>query len=211
MLVMYMAMSTPAHDCFPGRLYVRMLVSRRVSSAWWCLLISVRLVRFHVLCSLDNTVCLPECLMQQSQMHSTAPGPSTPRFHHRRRRVLLHYHSQRRQHPPNNNSLQQEETLPVPDEAALRRSRSLHTGGDMSWRPHRLSREQESTTTTHNRESSPLLRHECAHKQAMQQPAGGGHLARHHLIGSRRSVHTNSLQHYPSVGYAANRPEFNLR
>ncbi|XP_050691613.1 PDF receptor-like isoform X2 [Eriocheir sinensis] len=132
------------------------------------------------------------------------------RFHHRRRRVLLHYHSQRRQHPPNNNSLQQEETLTVPDEAALRRSRSLHTGGDMSWRPHRLSREQESTTA-HNRESSPLLRHECAHKQAIQQPVGSSHLPRHHLVGSRRSVHTNSLQHYPSVGYAANRPEFNLR
>lgn len=80
----------------------------------------------------------------------------------------------------------------------------------MSWRPHRLSREQESTTA-HNRESSPLLRHECAHKQAIQQPVGSSHLPRHHLVGSRRSVHTNSLQHYPSVGYAANRPEFNLR
>lgn len=171
---------------------------------------SATLVRLPLLCVAWKTVFAS--LNASCSNHGCIPqplDPSTPRFHHRRRRMLLHYHSQRRQHPPNNNSLQQEEKLTVPGEAALRRSRSLHTGGDMSWRHHRLSREPESST--HNRESSPLLRHECSLKQTIQQPIGGGQLPRQHLLGSRRSVHTNSLQHYSSVGYAANRPEFNLR
>ena len=137
-------------------------------------------------------------------------GPKASRVHHRFKRESQYQHTHRQQHLPNNNSVQQEHNHTVPQEHGAHRNRSCHTRDDSGWHHHSLTKELETTTTTHNRESSPLLRREFSQKQVMQQEQGG-HLPRRHLTGSGRSVYTNSLQHYSSVGYAANRPEFNLR
>ncbi|MPC39528.1 Corticotropin-releasing factor receptor 1 [Portunus trituberculatus] len=131
------------------------------------------------------------------------------RVHHRfKREPSQYHHTLRQQHLPNNNSLQPEQKHSVLEEGRLHRNRSCHTGNDSGWHHNSLTKEVESTT--HNRESSPLLRQESPLKQAAQQNQGS-HLPRRQFTGSRRSLHTNSLQHYPSVGYAANRPEFNTR
>lgn len=136
-------------------------------------------------------------------------GPKATRVHHRfKREPSQYHHTLRQQHLPNNNSLQQEQKHTVPEEGAPHRNRSCHTGNDKGWHHNSLTKEVESTT--HNRESSPLLRQDSPHKQAAQRDQGG-HFPRRQFTGSRRSLHTNSLQHYSSVGYAANRPEFNTR
>ncbi|KAG7154950.1 Corticotropin-releasing factor receptor 1-like [Homarus americanus] len=65
------------------------------------------------------------------------------------------------------------------------------------------SLKQESCASTHSRESSPLL-HSHNQDTLLQQQQD-------HPQPPAARRHTNSLQHYSSVGYATNRPEFNIR
>ncbi|XP_045118796.1 uncharacterized protein LOC123508874 isoform X1 [Portunus trituberculatus] len=219
-----MALQHPAH-CWRGYStlsYVWILVGPMVAALMVNLVFLVNIIRILVTKLRANDTLETEkirwaVLARDPGLLTFCTRGHTPQYqsskatrvHHRfKREPSQYHHTLRQQHLPNNNSLQPEQKHSVLEEGRLHRNRSCHTGNDSGWHHNSLTKEVESTT--HNRESSPLLRQESPLKQAAQQNQGS-HLPRRQFTGSRRSLHTNSLQHYPSVGYAANRPEFNTR
>ncbi|XP_071546579.1 corticotropin-releasing factor receptor 1-like isoform X2 [Panulirus ornatus] len=188
--------------------YVWILVAPMVAALMINLLFLINIIRILV------TKLRAGDAVRTRQVSAPSQRPLLQR--HNRHKVLhahqhTHHHPQQQQtaHKPKNSSSDTEchQEQQHPQTTTLNthlKVNSSYGENDPEWDSLSCPTDTESNSHRRSRDFSPLLHCRRDENSIATQECPHPHLA------SRRQIYSK-LQHYPTVGYAANRPEFNIR